>query len=125
MMGLSVIDLPINELPAAQNIEPTDLFVLQQGENAKSLPGHVIQAWFNALAQDVTQTATAAKAAAQAAQANAQTAEAAAELARQQAAGYATAAQGFANEAAAAAGAVTVSIGWDADGYFSIFEKEE
>lgn len=118
-------DVRIIDLPAAQNIKPTDLFVLQQGEHAKKLPGQVIQHWLDALAQDATQTAQAAKTAAQAAQANAQTAEAAAELARQQAAGYATAAQGFANEAAAAAGAVTVSIGWDADGYFSIFEKEE
>lgn len=41
------------------------------------------------------------------------------------AAGYAGQAQQFANTAAGYAGAATVSIGWDADGYFSIFEQEE
>lgn len=38
---------------------------------------------------------------------------------------YADEAKDFANTAAGYAGAVTVSIGWDADGYFSIFEQEE
>lgn len=45
-----MIDLPINELPAAQNIEPTDLFVLQQGEDAMSLPGQVLINWLTAAA---------------------------------------------------------------------------
>lgn len=43
----------------------------------------------------------------------------------QQANNYADAAKDFANEAAGYAGAATVSIGWDTDGYFSIFEQEE
>ena len=38
---------------------------------------------------------------------------------------YSAAAKDFANTAAGYAGAATVSIGWDADGYFSIFEQEE
>lgn len=38
---------------------------------------------------------------------------------------YAAKAKDFANTAAGYAGAATVSIGWDADGYFSIFEQEE
>ena len=38
---------------------------------------------------------------------------------------YSEAAKDFANTAAGYAGAATVSIGWDADGYFSIFEQEE
>lgn len=38
---------------------------------------------------------------------------------------YSNEAKGFANTAAGYAGAATVSIGWDADGYFSIFEQEE
>lgn len=38
---------------------------------------------------------------------------------------YSAEAKGFANTAAGYAGAATVSIGWDADGYFSIFEQEE
>ena len=37
---------------------------------------------------------------------------------------YAAKAKDFANTAAGYAGAATVSIGWDADGYFSIFELE-
>lgn len=45
-----MIDLPINELPAAQNIEPTDLFVLQQGEDAMSVPGQVLLNWLTAAA---------------------------------------------------------------------------
>lgn len=45
--------------------------------------------------------------------------------AEQQANGYAETAKDFANIAAAAAGAATVSIGWDADGYFSTFEIEQ
>lgn len=48
----------------------------------------------------------------------------AAATAEQKANGYAETAKGFADTAAAAAGAATVSIGWDADGYFSIFEQE-
>ena len=38
---------------------------------------------------------------------------------------YSAEAKDFANTAAGYAGAATVSIGWDADGYFSIFEQEE
>lgn len=38
---------------------------------------------------------------------------------------YSDQAKDFANTAAGYAGAATVSIGWDADGYFSIFEQEE
>ena len=38
---------------------------------------------------------------------------------------YSNEAKDFANTAAGYAGAATVSIGWDADGYFSIFEQEE
>lgn len=38
---------------------------------------------------------------------------------------YRDAAQGFANTAAGYAGAATVAIGWDVDGYFSIFEQED
>lgn len=38
---------------------------------------------------------------------------------------YSNEAKDFANAAAGYAGAATVSIGWDADGYFSIFEQEE
>ena len=38
---------------------------------------------------------------------------------------YSNDAKDFANTAAGYAGAATVSIGWDADGYFSIFEQEE
>ena len=38
---------------------------------------------------------------------------------------YSAEAKDFANAAAGYAGAATVSIGWDADGYFSIFEQEE
>lgn len=50
---------------------------------------------------------------------------AAAKQSENAAAGYAGEAQQFANTAAGYAGAATVSIGWDADGYFSIFEQEE
>ena len=38
---------------------------------------------------------------------------------------YRDAAKGFADTAAGYAGAAAVSIGWDTDGYFSIFETEE
>ena len=38
---------------------------------------------------------------------------------------YSAEAKDFADTAAGYAGAATVSIGWDADGYFSIFEQEE
>ena len=38
---------------------------------------------------------------------------------------YSAEAKDFANTAAGYAGAATVSIGWDADGYFSIFEQED
>lgn len=38
---------------------------------------------------------------------------------------YSSEAKDFANTAAGYAGAAAVSIGWDADGYFSIFEQEE
>lgn len=38
---------------------------------------------------------------------------------------YSADAKDFANTAAGYAGAAAVSIGWDADGYFSIFEQEE
>lgn len=38
---------------------------------------------------------------------------------------YQNAAKGFAEIAAGYAGAAAVSIGWDSDGYFSIFETEE
>ena len=38
---------------------------------------------------------------------------------------YAEESKDFANTAAGYAGAASVSIGWDADGYFSIFEQEE
>lgn len=38
---------------------------------------------------------------------------------------YRDAAKGFADTAAGYAGAAAVSIGWDSDGYFSIFETEE
>lgn len=38
---------------------------------------------------------------------------------------YSADAKDFANTAAGYAGAATVSIGWDADGYFSIFEQED
>ena len=38
---------------------------------------------------------------------------------------YSAEAKNFANTAAGYAGAAAVSIGWDADGYFSIFEQEE
>ena len=38
---------------------------------------------------------------------------------------YSAEAKDFANTAAGYAGAAAVSIGWDADGYFSIFEQEE
>lgn len=43
----------------------------------------------------------------------------------QEAQGYQDAAKGFADTAAGYAGAAAVSIGWDADGYFSIFEQED
>lgn len=43
----------------------------------------------------------------------------------QEAQGYRDAAKRFADTAAGYAGAASVSIGWDADGYFSIFETEE
>lgn len=48
-----------------------------------------------------------------------------ANVAEESAEQYAAKAKDFANTAAGYAGAATVSIGWDADGYFSIFEQEE
>lgn len=48
-----------------------------------------------------------------------------ASTAEKKAMGYRDAAKGFADTAAGYAGAAAVSIGWDADGYFSIFETEE
>lgn len=56
---------------------------------------------------------------------NAANSMAGANNARDSAGNYAAKAKEFANAAAGYAGAATVSIGWDADGYFSIFEQEE
>lgn len=138
---------PIGELAAAAEIGDNDNFVLEQDGVAKKLIGRILRAWITKLASDASQEAAAdAKASAESSAAKAaasletvlekeESAKNAADEAAQSLVGanaaaseaqrYSAEAKDFANTAAGYAGAATVSIGWDADGYFSIFEQEE
>lgn len=137
----------IGELTAAAEIGDNDNFVLEQDGVAKKLIGRILRAWISKLALDASQDAAAdAKASAERSAAEAAasletvlekeaSAKNAADEAAQSLVGanaaqdnaeeYAAKAKEFADTAAGYAGAATVSIGWDADGYFSIFEQED
>lgn len=138
---------PIGELTSAAEIGDNDNFVLQQDGVAKKLIGRILRAWITKLASDASQEAAAdAKESAEISAAKAaasmetvlekeESAKNAADEAAQSLVGanaaaseaqrYSVEAKDFANTAAGYAGAATVSVGWDADGYFSIFEQED
>ena len=107
---------PEQVLPLVQRAENAAAAAEEDAKSADASAGKAASSLENVLEKEQSAVNAASSAAQSLVGANA----AASEAQR-----YSAEAKGFANTAAGYAGAATVSIGWDANGYFSIFEQEE